>query len=137
MLLFDAKDKNLREDCEKIGQFYLGKNEGNYEAAANEIERLHITNIVSFSDLTIIYLSRPGLLIGKRGENIEALQKILSSKSLRIVEINHINDLIIIDEPDSWNDEYDYGESDPPLLSDLDWQDDEFGPQSEDFGGNT
>lgn len=66
-----------------IGEFYLQKNNGNYAAAEHEIRKLNITELsISITELTddakvVITLGRPGLIIGRKGENYEKLAQFL------------------------------------------------------------
>ena len=70
-----------------IGQYYLKKNDGDYTATQAEVEKLRITSIRSLGpgEGIEITLSRPGLLIGRRGAEIEALSQFLGMK-VKIVE---------------------------------------------------
>lgn len=71
--------KEVLEAADNIGHFYLEKHGGDVYAANQEIERVRINNL-SFEDgALVIETSRPGILIGKRGENIKALQERLGS----------------------------------------------------------
>lgn len=88
------------EAARKIGRFYLAKHNNDYAAAEKElnalqISRIEVTNTETFSSLvrsqsppqTIISITtaRPGILIGKRGQNIDNLAKYLGTK-VHIVE---------------------------------------------------
>lgn len=77
----------------KIGQFYLGKNKGNYGAATTEIEDTKIDAVNVYPDHVEICTARPGRLIGPRGRNIEALEKFLKT-NVRIKEVERIEDYI-------------------------------------------
>ena len=85
---------NTVEVCKKIGQFYLNKNEGNYENAATEILRLGFTSVIATPDVVVVELCRPGLFIGKRGENVDKLSAFLGKK-IHIIEAESITDFII------------------------------------------
>ena len=77
-----------------IGFFYLEKNAGDYEKAIEEITQLGITKI-DFKGTTIhITLTRPGLLIGRRGENIDKLRVHLSKSLKQEINIDIIEDRI-------------------------------------------
>lgn len=68
---------DIREIAAKIGQFYLNKNNYDYNITRKELLELNIHNIqiINFPFKKIlIYTSRPGLLIGKRGQNFKALE---------------------------------------------------------------
>jgi hypothetical protein len=105
MIIPNVNHKKTREVCEKIGQFYLQKHSGNYDKAAIEITKLGITGVLVSHNKIIIQLYRPGLLIGKKGENIENLQAFLGV-SLHIEEesLPKWDDLIILDNPEDLND---------------------------------
>lgn len=83
--------EEVKEIACKIGQFFLEKNELDYKAACLEIEKLRINNLSIFSkrtngETTIeIETSRPGLVIGRHGEQIDKLSKYLGVK-IRLVE---------------------------------------------------
>lgn len=85
-----------KEICEKIGQFYLQKNNGDYNQTEAEILMLGIQNIFENNTSVTIILGQPGRLIGPRGKNIEDLQKYLK-KDIRIFEssIPNINDFLV------------------------------------------
>lgn len=72
----DTATKNI---CQKIGQFYLNKCNGDHKAAQSELCHLIITDVSIPTDgnLVIIKAVRVGMLIGKRGSNIDALEKFL------------------------------------------------------------
>lgn len=111
MNLFDINNRRLKEVCEAIGAFYLYKNSGNYEKTAEGIQSLGIQNIIVADKIVIIFTSRPGRLIGKKGRDITDLEDYLRRsnlkiKSISIVEVNDINDLIIPEEEDHLNDDY-------------------------------
>lgn len=96
-----ASHRYSKEVCaaaDKMGQFYLEKNGGNYDAAADEIMRLQFTDLQVTDSSIIISTARPGRLIGVKGKNIEALEKALGIK-IKIVESQSINDLITPFEP--------------------------------------
>ena len=68
-----------------IGQFYLQKNKGDYNATAKEITDIHISKIEVTNKGISITTACPGRLIGSRGLNIDALSKFLK-KDIHIVE---------------------------------------------------
>ena len=96
------KESKNREIARLIGEYYLGKNAGNYKNTEEEIRSLSITQIKNTGNTIIITLQRPGLLIGRRGDNIEALQKFMLYKT-NYSKINIEEDKII-----SWLVPYDY-----------------------------
>ena len=92
----------VKETATKIGQFYLEKNNGDFKATEIEINRTHITQIDVTCDAISIYTERPGVLIGKYGENILALEKFLNIKLCIIEEDDALSDYLI---PQDWSDE--------------------------------
>lgn len=77
-------DQRAVDVAAEIGMFYLEKNKFDYEKTRYEINRLYITNICTVTDskepLVSIETKRPGLLIGKRGQNITALEEYIGMK---------------------------------------------------------
>jgi hypothetical protein len=90
-------DPKLHEVATKLGQFYLNKNGGDYAKATDEIYRLHIKSIViAEDDAVIITAGRLGLLIGKRGTNIDAISKFFNGRVFKLIEdTESILDLVI------------------------------------------
>ena len=84
-----------KELAEQIGLFYLAKNGGDYIKTREEIERLGIKDILPVKDIAIIWTTRPGLLIGKRGKNILALEYFIHYKIHIIEEMDDILDYLI------------------------------------------
>lgn len=86
-----------KEVAANIGQFYLQKNKGNHKAAEAELTGLRIVDIkIAKQDGrrdVAIYTFRPGLIIGVKGKNIDALEKWLKTK-VRVFEsdcwLNHL-----------------------------------------------
>lgn len=66
--------KEVLDIANQISTFYLEKSDWDYEKCNEEIEKLKIQNIVIGEDVIEIHLCRPGLLIGKHGENINMIQ---------------------------------------------------------------
>ena len=85
----------------KIGRFYAEKHGWDTAAANKEILSLRISDIVINSDGIEIHLSRPGLLIGRRGTNIEALQRFLGCR-IHIEEVNDISDYMLVYDPEDF-----------------------------------
>ena len=105
--------KQTIELAQKIGQFYLEKNNKDYEKTADEISRLRITEIITISTtMVVIKLSRVGLMIGKRGENFENLSRFIDRKIHLIENTESIEDYLIPYPPDY---ELDYEPPPPPL----------------------
>jgi predicted PilT family ATPase len=77
-----------------ISSFYLNKHNQDYLAAQKEVEKLKIVNITIENDVVTISTSRPGLLIGRKGGNIDALEKHLDKK-IKIVESFHWDEILV------------------------------------------
>lgn len=82
--------EKVREMASNIGQYYLKKNSGDYVSTEREIMSLQISKIEVDDTLpnlveVSITTARPGLLIGKRGINIDALTHYLGTK-VKIIE---------------------------------------------------
>lgn len=94
--------KELKDLALEIGQFYY-ESRGSVDKACEDIANLGITNL-SFDDdgRFVIELTRPGLLIGRKAQNIDALQKRLGVH-VHIVESNSWTSLILSGVP---RDEY-------------------------------
>lgn len=60
------------ELAERIGKYFLVKNDGDLEATAEEIRKLQITDLRIVQQL-VVTTRRPGLLIGARGAQLERL----------------------------------------------------------------
>jgi ribosomal protein S3 len=84
-----------RDFARFIGEFYLDKNKGDYKKTNEEIADLRITKIdYNFRTLSIT-IGRPGLIIGRRGENIDKLKEYLSKQIIGSFELKIIEDMII------------------------------------------
>ena len=95
------KASKAQEFAGKIGQFYLEKRNFDYDETAEDLERLRIANI-EFDETKKelkISLSRPGLLIGQKGKNIEDLTKALGV-NIKIVEVGNWLDFLVPISPD-------------------------------------
>ena len=93
-MLGKISDKQ-REIAAMIGEFYRRKNNGDFLACQKELESLRITDIeLGYDDAIVIHTSRPGVLIGKRGTNIDALIKFLGVE-VRIVESDNWLDYLV------------------------------------------
>ena len=103
--------ENEQRIIKQIGMFFVKRNIdkiniGNaYIQAREDIFKLGITRIVFNIDLStvIIHLGRPGLLIGKKGEQINALSEHLKKynvEKVEIIEDNLFEHLI----PRQWDD---------------------------------
>lgn len=80
-----------QEIATQIGQFFLQECKGDYVATATLVERLRITDIRVNEDEPIVTIktSRPGLVIGRKGQTIEALATYLGKKLHIEEETNH------------------------------------------------
>lgn len=94
----------VQEIAAQIGVFFLRKNNNDYEAARKEILELRISEITYENPPgdVAISLSRPGLLIGRRGEQIDSLTKFLG-KQIKIVEVNQsLHDYLLPYDYSQW-----------------------------------
>lgn len=88
--------EQVQEIARQIGKFYLTKNNGDYKKASDEILKLQITKLEVLDDGRVcITTNRPGLLIGKRGENIDNVCRHLGMKIHVIEEMDHIYNYLI------------------------------------------
>lgn len=94
--------QEVRDIAQKIGQFYLQKYDNDYQLAEQELIRLQITKIEVEPEMVRITLARPGILIGRRGINIENLTKFLGVKVFIIEDQDPIYSWLIPykDEPE-------------------------------------
>lgn len=111
----------IRQVIKSIGDFYLQKNNGDVKKANEEIDNLRFTKIEFLKlplepfesvgrtneDHVVITTMQPGFLIGKRGENVNLLEKHIGKK----IHIEEELDLGLL---------YHYEESESDLL-DFDW----------------
>jgi len=108
-LLQRFKDENvykIHQIIYKLQDFYLEKNQDpdvdkQYSKTQEEMLSMGITQLKLRKNIFTIVLRRPGLLIGRHGDNIDALQKYLlehvktvKNIKLRIEEDNITNWLI-------------------------------------------
>lgn len=99
MAIQNKPDAKSQEAASKLNKFYRIKNGDNesvecYKAAREEISKLKIVDIKAASDKLTISLARPGLLIGKKAENLFALQKHFGMK-IEIVESFHWDEILM------------------------------------------
>lgn len=78
----------IREMAALIGQFYLRKHNNDYIATEKAIVDLRISDLRVEGDKVIIVTARPGLLIGRRGQNIDELTAFLNKKIHIIEEVD-------------------------------------------------
>ena len=100
----------VKEMASKIGCFYLQKHDDDYERTAAHIE-LRISKIDVQENCVTITTARPGLLIGKRGQNIDALTQHLGM-AIKIIEEEDPLLQYLIPEPPESTDWPAYGEID-------------------------
>ena len=107
---YEARKEKWRV-CFLIGEYYLQLAKKDFpkivaieelcKIVKKDILQLGISNVEVIGGYKIVItLSRPGILIGRRGENIEALHNFLSAKyflgvELELIEQEDINQLII------------------------------------------
>jgi ribosomal protein S3 len=105
---YTDKEKDI---ISQIGKFFLERNLKNsdrelheiYLKTREEILELCITRIVFTSEQSIdICLGRPGLLIGKKGEQINALSEYLEKYGINKIKIIE-DSLFIYLLPDDWS----------------------------------
>ena len=108
---YTSKEKEV---ISQIGRFFLERNLKKsdnetkvhqvYLQTRKEIQILGITRIVLTSDNEIeIHLDRPGLLIGKKGEQIDALSEYLNKKyGINKIQIREDN-LFMYLIPNDWS----------------------------------
>lgn len=90
------KDLNAKQNlAQGIGYFYFEQNRGDCSKANNDTFRLGITDLKIKGRNITIRLTRPGLLIGARGTNIEQLKHFLSHYYKKAMKINIVEDTII------------------------------------------
>lgn len=102
IIIIKFKSRPLKEIkvARLIGQFYVQQNRNLkdinkiYKKANEDIIMLHITRIQVKGNIITITLTRPGLLIGRRGENIDALTNFLSKELKHKITLNIIEDMI-------------------------------------------
>ena len=94
MTIANKPSQQAEEIGYAISSFYLNKNNQSYSAAQKDVENLKITNITIENDVVTISIARPGLLIGRKGENIDALEKHLDKK-IKIVESFHWDQILV------------------------------------------
>ena len=96
------KANNPTREQENIGyqilSFYSKKNQGDHSATNKELNRLNIRDILVKENVVEIHLGAPGLLVGRRGENIDNLKAFLG-KEIKIVETFCWNDILVSYDP--------------------------------------
>jgi len=90
--------REVQEVAAKIGEFFLNKHSGDYVATQKAVEALRITQISLAENKVTIELGRPGLLIGRRCEQIDNLGEFLGLKIHIVEATDHIlNWLVPVD----------------------------------------
>ena len=90
---------HLQEIGYSIGFFYAQKHNMDFVKAAAEVSKLGLYNITMRGDVVVLHTTRPGLWIGRKGENIDALSKHLGKK-IDIKEIKFSwQDIITPEDP--------------------------------------
>lgn len=90
-----------KEIARLIGEFYLDAQDKSlslkdtYLSASEQLEALGILSIVLKNSEIIITLMRPGLLIGRRGDNIDKLSSYLSKQLGKKIHISLMKDKVI------------------------------------------
>lgn len=82
----------------KILGFYQDKNNNDHEQTNKELDSLRITDINVDRGEVNIHLARPGLIIGAKGKNIDALQERLGMK-VNIFESFDWSNILHSEEP--------------------------------------
>lgn len=105
----DREQSESREVARLIGEYYVAKNKElglkeSHMKAREELSSLGVTEIKASGNRVEITLQRPGLLIGRRGDNIDMLQKFLATKS-KYTQVGIKEDKIIC-----WLIPYDYSD---------------------------
>lgn len=82
----------------QILSFYSKKNQGDHQATNKELNRLNIRDILVKENVVEIHLGSPGLLIGRKGENIDNLKAHLG-KEIKMVETFVWSDILVSYDP--------------------------------------
>lgn len=90
----------------KIGAFYLQKHNMDYDKTAAAIECLRISKVEVAGNAVSITTARPGILIGPRGKNVDALTAYLGME-VKIIEDRDPLLEYLIPEPPEPTDAYD------------------------------
>lgn len=86
--------RELEEIGYAFNSFYSERFNHDFAAAAKAVTDLKVVNLELDGDELVISLGRPGLLIGGKGANIDALVKHLNRK-IRIVESFHWDEILV------------------------------------------
>lgn len=107
--------ETVKDMASRIGEFYLQKHSKDYDKACEELERLQITDI-DVGDAVTIKLCRPGMLIGKRGQNVTELEAFLGKKVVIREEMEHLYHYLLPFDEEAYSEalERDYDPRDYP-----------------------
>jgi ribosomal protein S3 len=93
------KISKLQQLASDIGDYYLSIQEGvykaNYDKARFDIVSMGISNLDVKGNRVMIRLTRPGLLIGRKGSNIDAMKDFLSKKYKKNIVIDIEEDKVL------------------------------------------
>lgn len=73
-------NKQEQEVFGRIATFYIERSGGDYAKAIKDVEQIGFRRIEVFGDNVVVWAKRVGLFIGRRGENVDQLQKYLGKK---------------------------------------------------------
>jgi len=110
---FEQENQNI---ASILGNFYIQKQgkdgftKAGYKRANEDILSLGITDIKIFGNKITITLTRPGLLIGRRGENIDALKEYFTKELKKPIQIYIIENRVLGWLYPSFPDDFDYFE---------------------------
>ena len=86
--------KPIREAAKLIGEFYLQKNNGDYNKTEQEIINLRISKLEIIGNKLHITTELPGWLIGKRGENIYKIETLFKEKMQLGISVSEDQDCL-------------------------------------------
>ncbi len=113
----------LQDIAQKIGEFFLEQSGKDYEVAEETIRNIWISKIELVDGVVVITAVRVGLLIGKRGETIDALTKYLGlNMKVKIVE-DALLGWIMPADPKEHQPEFDLGTFDQREMPEFDSDD--------------
>lgn len=75
----------VQKIADEIGDYYLAKNNGNRDAANEEIVRCRYTDIRIIGDTVELVTRSPGFVLGRLGTNPKAMERVLG-RIIKIVE---------------------------------------------------
>ena len=108
--------QQVKDIAQKIGQYYLKKHNGSYDACADAIDALRISKIEVDETSVSITTARPGMLIGVKGNNIDALSQFLDGGiglKIKVIEDRDtLRDYLVPVDPKEFEDDFDYNDID-------------------------